>query len=87
MLLNNARYVTHAISSLYICIEHSCYSVDNAVICFFIYIYIIRLKQTWGLTKAMAEMEPNTEQTMKLEWLYKVGSECELNSWPNSSVG
>ena len=24
---------------------------------------------------------------MKLEYLYKVGSECELNSWPESSVG
>ena len=35
----------------------------------------------------MAEMEPDTEQTLELEWLYKVGSECELNSWPNNSVG
>ena len=24
---------------------------------------------------------------MKLEWLYKAGSESELNSWPDSSVG
>ena len=31
-------------------------------------------------------MKCDTEQTMKLEWLYKVGSECELNSWPDSSV-
>ena len=23
---------------------------------------------------------------MKLELMYKVGSECELNSWPNSTV-
>ena len=23
---------------------------------------------------------------MKLEWLYKDGSESELNSWPDSSV-
>ena len=37
--------------------------------------------------KAIAEMEVDTEQTMKLEWLYKVGSEFELNSWPDSSVG
>ena len=29
----------------------------------------------------------NTEQKMKLEQLYKVGSDCELNSWPDSSVG
>ena len=25
----------------------------------------------------------DTEQTMKLEQLYEVGSECELNSWPD----
>ena len=29
----------------------------------------------------------DTEQTMKLEYLYKVGSECDLNPWPDSSVG
>ena len=46
-----------------------------------------RLKQTWRLTKTIAEMKCDTEQTMKLEWLCKVGSECELNSWPDSSVG
>ena len=34
-----------------------------------------------------AEMKNDTEQTMKLEWLCKVGSKCELNSWPDSSVG
>ena len=27
-------------------------------------------------------MKLDTKQTMKLEWPYKVGSECELNSWP-----
>ena len=27
------------------------------------------------------------DKEMKLEWLYKVGSESELNSWPDSSVG
>ena len=49
----------------------------------------LRLKQTWRLTKAIAEMkcECDTEQTMKLEQLCKVGSEYELNSWPDSSVG
>ena len=26
-------------------------------------------------------MKSDTEQTMRLEQLYKVGSECELNSW------
>ena len=34
-----------------------------------------------------AGMRPDTEQTMKVEQLYKVGSECEFNSWPNNSVG
>ena len=33
-----------------------------------------------------AETKYNTEQIMKLEWHNKVGSECELNSWPDSSV-
>ena len=37
--------------------------------------------------KAITEMKLDTEQTMKLEYLYKVGSECEFNSWPDSSVG
>ena len=41
------------------------------------------------LTKAIAEMKSHTEQTdeigVPLE--YKVGSECKLNSWPDSSVG
>ena len=32
-------------------------------------------------------MKYDTEQTMKLEYLYKVGSECDLNSWPDSTVG
>ena len=32
-------------------------------------------------------MQCDAEQTMKLEWLYKVGSEPELNSWPDRSVG
>ena len=41
----------------------------------------------WRLMKVRAEMKLDTEQTMKLVWLYKVGSECELNSWPDSSVG
>ena len=41
-----------------------------------------RLKQTWRLAKAIAEMKSNAEQMMKLEWLCKVSYECELNSWP-----
>ena len=36
---------------------------------------------------SIAEMKLDTEQTMKLEELYKVGSECKLNWWPDSSVG
>ena len=51
------------------------------------YLKKISIKINWRLTKAIAEMEPDTEQMMKLEYLYKVGSECELNSWPDSSVG
>ena len=47
----------------------------------------LRLKHTWRLTKAIAEMKCDTEQTMKLQELYKVCSEYELNSWPDSSVG
>ena len=38
----------------------------------------LRLKQMWRLTKAIAKMKPDTEQTMKLEQLHKVGSEYEL---------
>ena len=37
--------------------------------------------------KAIVEIKCDTEQTMKLEQLYKVGPEWELNSWPDSSVG
>ena len=32
-------------------------------------------------------MKCDTEQLMKLKWPYKVGSEWELKSWPESSVG
>ena len=34
-----------------------------------------------------AEMKSEVEQTMKLEQLQKVHSECELKSWPDSLVG
>ena len=37
--------------------------------------------------KATAEMTLDTEKTMKLEQLQKNGSECELNSWPDTSAG
>ena len=36
--------------------------------------------------KAMAKVKLDTEQTIKLQWLYKVGPESELNSWPDSST-
>ena len=66
--------------------------VRNHYIVAFCYTHVItsrkiRLKQTWRLTKTVAEMKPDTEQTMKLEWSYKVRSECELNAWPDSSAG
>ena len=38
------------------------------------------------LRRQTGEMKCDIEQTMKLEWLYKAGSECELSSWPDSSV-
>ena len=41
----------------------------------------------WQLIKTIAEMKLDTEQTMKLDKLFKVGSESELSSWPDSSVG
>ena len=44
------------------------------------------MKTNVTLTKAIAEMKCDTEQKMKLEWLYKVGFECDLNSWPDNSV-
>ena len=58
----------------------------------YIYIYLkkkisIKIKYTLRLTKALTEMKRETEQTMKLEWPYKIGSECELNSCPDSLVG
>ena len=37
--------------------------------------------------KVEAEIKFDTEQTIKLDWLYKNGSECELNPWLESSVG
>ena len=33
-----------------------------------------------------AKMKCDTEQMIKLEWVSKVGSEQELDSWPESSV-
>ena len=41
----------------------------------------------WRLTKTMAEIKSRNEETIKLEWLYKVATKCELNSRPDSSVG
>ena len=46
-----------------------------------------KFKQTRQLMKAIANMKLDTEETIKLEWVHKVDSECELNSWPDSSVG
>ena len=39
------------------------------------------------MTKTVAQKNENTEQKIKLEWPYKFGSECELNSWPGGSLG
>ena len=53
---------------------------------YYVYIYIYIYIYIWRLTKAIFEMKCDTEETMKLELLYKVSYECELNSWPDSSV-
>ena len=37
-----------------------------------------------SLTKKIAKIKSDTEQSMKLDWLYKVGYKFELNSWPDS---
>ena len=37
--------------------------------------------------KAIAKMKLDIEETMKLEKLYKVGSECKLNWWFHGTVG
>ena len=34
--------------------------------------------------KKIAKIKSDTEQSMKLDWLYKVGYKFELNSWPDS---
>ena len=34
--------------------------------------------------KATVKMKLDIDKTMKLQYLRKVGSECELNSWPDS---
>ena len=38
----------------------------------------------WQLKKAIAEMKSDIEEKMKCEELYNVGSECDLNLWPDS---
>ena len=37
--------------------------------------------------KKVKFLKSGTDQTVKVEYLHKVDSECELNSWPDSSVG
>ena len=34
----------------------------------------------WSLQQTKAEMKADAKQTMKSEWLYKAGTQCELNS-------
>ena len=46
----------------------------------------LQLKQRCRLMKAIAEMKLDTGQARRFEQLYKVGSECELNSWPDNLV-
>ena len=51
------------------------------------YLNKISIKINVASSEAIAEIKLDTEREIKLEWLYKVGSECELNSWPDGSVG
>ena len=46
----------------------------------------IKMNVATDESNSRKEMKPDTEQTMKLQQLYKVGSESELNSWLDSSV-
>ena len=67
--------------------------------CIYIYIYIYTnykrdyLCETSLKTNVATDEGKDRNETwtldkeMKLEWLYKAGSESELNSWPDSSVG
>ena len=67
-------------------------SVANTIyISWFSNTRVITYRKLWlnkrcNWRKPTAEMKFDTEQIMKLDWQYKVGSECELNIWPNSSV-
>ena len=47
----------------------------------------ISIKINLATDESNSRNEIDIEQTMKLEQLYKVCSECELNFWPGSSVG
>ena len=50
------------------------------------YLEKISIKLNVATDKGNRRNEQDIEQTMKLELLYKVGSECELSLWPDSSV-
>ena len=46
----------------------------------------LRLNKRGDWRTQTAEIKCDTGQMMKLEWLYKIGSEWKLKPWPNSSV-
>ena len=60
-------YVCTIYIYIYICEICDIYTINSST--------KFQLNQTWRLTKAIAEMKCDTELTMNLEWLYKVGSE------------
>ena len=47
----------------------------------------LSLNKHGDLLRPTSEMKCDTEHMVKLEWLYKVGHEYKLNTWPDSSVG
>ena len=65
-------YLLYIINLLYFLLQKNASVMNTICINSFRYTHVItstkfRLKQTWRLTKAIAEMKCDTEQTMKLE--------------------
>ena len=65
--------------------------VTSIYISSFRHTHVITYRKLWlnkrcNWPRQTVEMKCDTEQIMKLDWHYKVGSECELNWSPDSSV-
>ena len=50
------------------------------------YLKKISIKTNVATDEGKAKMKSEPEQMMTMGWLYKVGSECGLNSWPDGSI-